>query len=61
VSRLIRAGREASAPEVDGSALELLLSDQNWGSCLCLLSEFLRLRGIAYSFSLENRSDNVPL
>jgi hypothetical protein len=54
VLRLIRAGLEASAQEGDGSELELLLSDQNRGSCLCLPCEFLRFCAIVYLSSLEN-------
>jgi hypothetical protein len=56
VSRLIRADWEAFAQEGDGSVLELLLSDQNRGSGLCLLSELLRFCGVASSLSLENPS-----
>jgi hypothetical protein len=72
---MIRAGVEASAPEVDGSALELLLRDRIGGvACVCFLNSLdfaerhtdslLKIPLVAVfrpRFYNDDRSDNVPL
>jgi hypothetical protein len=75
VSRLIRAGWEASGQEVDGSALELLLRDRiGEVACVCFLNSLDSVGWHTHSpfkiplivlfrprFCHDDRSDNIPL